>query len=385
MKPNLICVDHSKNTSVRLKHHFLEFTEGVSMSYLPTPLPQLGWSHFFLQQLSLQELETSLLARVTVVHGQCIETIHEHGQQLVTLPGNWQQLDHSERPTVGDWLVLDRESFKPQRILERKSLFKRKAAGNEAKDQLISANIDTLFIVTSCNQDFNLARLERYLALAYEATVEPIVVLTKTDLIDDISDYINQARGLKRDLIVEAVNSLDKQSTSVLSCWCETGQTVALTGSSGVGKSTLINTLCHLSNQATSSIREDDAKGQHTTTSRTLHFLPEGGILIDTPGIRELQLADCEDGLSSLFEEIEYLAQQCKFNNCEHTTEQQCAVIQAIENGTIDPRRLASYQKLKAEQARNSETIAQRRSREKGFNKMCRNVQSDKYKRNNKF
>jgi len=355
------------------------------MSYLATPLPKLGWSHFFLQQLSLEELNTVLPARITAVHGQHIEVIYEQGQRQITLPGNWQQLHYSARPTVGDWLLLDIESLKPQQILERKSLFKRKAAGIEAKHQLICANIDTLFIVTSCNQDFNLSRLERYLALAYEAKVEPVVVLTKTDLCDDINRYIIQARTLKQGLIVEAVNSLDGQSTSVLACWCQTGQTIALTGSSGVGKSTLINTLCHCNNQVTAEIRKDDAKGRHTTTSRSLHFLPEGGILIDTPGMRELQLVNCEDGLSNLFEEIEYLAQQCKFNNCEHTTEQQCAVIQAIENGELEPRRLVSYKKLKAEQARNSETIAERRTREKGFVKMCRNVQAAKNKKNSKF
>ncbi|MBW2186122.1 MAG: ribosome small subunit-dependent GTPase A [Deltaproteobacteria bacterium] len=355
------------------------------MSYLYQSLPQLGWSHFFQQQLSLEEWQTVIPSRVTAVHGQIIDIINEQGQQQLPLPGNWQQLDIAERPTVGDWLVLNRETGKPQRVLARKSLFKRKAAGIEAKDQLIAANIDTLFIVTSCNQDFNLSRLERYLALAYEAEVEPIVVLTKADLVDSVAEYVNQARTLKRDLIVEAVNSLDNQSASVLSCWCGTGQTVALTGSSGVGKSTLINTLCQQSDQTTANIREDDAKGRHTTTSRSLHFLPEGGILIDNPGMRELQLVDCEDGLSNLFEEIEQLVQQCKFNNCQHTTEKGCAVIQAIENGDLDQHRLASYQKLKTEQMRNSETISERRTREKGFVKMCRNVQSAKRERHDKF
>lgn len=355
------------------------------MSYLQPTLPQLGWNHFFQQQLSLEEWQTTTPSRVVAVHGQIIDIISEQGQQQINLPGNWQQLDISERPTVGDWLLIHRENKKPQRILERKSLFKRKAAGIEAKNQLMAANIDTLFIVTSCNQDFNLSRLERYLALAYEAGVEPVVILTKTDLVDDISSYVDPAKTLKKDLLVEAVNSLDDQSTSILSSWCETGQTVALTGSSGVGKSTLINTLCHRNDQETSEIREDDAKGRHTTTSRSLHFLPDGGILIDNPGLRELQLVDCEDGISSLFEEIEYLAQQCKFNNCQHTTEKGCAVRQALVDGNLDPRRLVSYQKLKAEQSRNSETIAERRSREKGFNKMCRKVLSAKQKRQNKF
>ena len=144
------------------------------MSYLQPTLPQLGWNHFFQQQLSLEEWQTTTPSRVVAVHGQIIDIISEQGQQQINLPGNWQQLDISERPTVGDWLLIHRENKKPQRILERKSLFKRKAAGIEAKNQLMAANIDTLFIVTSCNQDFNLSRLERYLALAYEARVEPV-------------------------------------------------------------------------------------------------------------------------------------------------------------------------------------------------------------------
>nr|WP_320115878.1 ribosome small subunit-dependent GTPase A [uncultured Desulfuromonas sp.] len=344
-------------------------------------LPQLGWSHFFQQQLDLDEWENTFPCRVTAVHGQLIDAISHQGQHQLSLPGTWQQLDIIERPTVGDWLLLERDTLKPQRLLERKSLFRRKAAGVEAKEQLIAANIDTLFIVTSCNQDFNPSRLERYLALAYDAEVQPIVVLTKTDLVENISPYISMARDLKHDLLVEAVNSLDRQSCEPLLSWCASGQTVALAGSSGVGKSTLINTLCGHTDQATAAIREDDAKGRHTTTARSLHFLPEGGILIDNPGMRELQLADCEDGIANLFEEIEQLAQRCRFNDCSHQTEHGCAVIEAMENGSLDPRRLASYLKLKAEQQRNSETIAERRSRERGFKKMCRTVMSDKRKR----
>nr|WP_320051150.1 ribosome small subunit-dependent GTPase A [uncultured Desulfuromonas sp.] len=344
-------------------------------------LPQLGWSHYFQQQLDFDELESTFPCRVCAVHGPIIDVISNQGQNQLTLPGTWQQWDIIERPTVGDWLLVARDSLKPHRLLERKSLFRRKAAGLEAKEQLIAANIDTLFIVTSCNQDFNLSRLERYLALAYEADVQPIVVLTKTDLTDDISSYISQTRSLKRDLLVEAVNSLDRASCEVLLSWCGCGQTVALTGSSGVGKSTLINTLSGHTDQATATIREDDAKGRHTTTARSLHFLPEGGILIDNPGMRELQLADCEEGIANLFEEIEQLARHCKFNDCSHQTEHGCAVRNALENGLLDPRRLTSYLKLKAEQQRNSETIAERRSREKGFHKMCRTVMSAKRKR----
>ena len=242
-----------------------------------TSLPQLGWSHFFQQQLNLDEWEHSLPCRVTAVHGQRIDVICNQGHLQLNLPGSWQHWAIIERPTVGDWLLVEHDTLKPQRLLQRTSLFHRKAAGLEAKEQLIAANIDTLFIVTSCNQDFNPSRLERYLALAYEAEVQPIVVLTKTDLVNDVSPYSAQARSLKRDLLVEAVNSLDRHSCKALLTWCGPGQTVALTGSSGVGKSTLINTLCGHTDQATAAIRADDGKGRHTTTARSLHFLPEGG------------------------------------------------------------------------------------------------------------
>jgi ribosome biogenesis GTPase len=279
-------------------------------------------------------------------------------------------------PTVGDWLLLDSSTGQPQKMLERKSLLRRKAAGREAKVQLLAANVDTLFIVTSCNQDFNLSRLERYLALALETKIEPVLVLTKADLREDISDYLLQARSLNSKLAIEAVNALEANSVAPLLTWCGLAQTVALVGSSGVGKSTLINTLCGVAVQETGAIREDDARGRHTTTSRSLHFLQEGGVLIDSPGLRELQLSECAGGVSSLFEDIEALVQRCRFKNCRHQNEAGCAVTAAVNEGNLSARRLASYQKLTAEQERNAETIAERRRREKDFGKLCRSVQA---------
>ncbi|WP_298039526.1 ribosome small subunit-dependent GTPase A [uncultured Desulfuromonas sp.] len=353
------------------------------MSAISFSLPGLGWSHFFQQQLCLEEWEATSPARVFAVHRSTIEVAGENGRRTITLPGHWHLRDSQALPTVGDWLLLDASSGQPQRMLERKSLFRRKAAGGEAKVQSMAANVDTLFVVTSCNRDFNPSRLERYLALALEAKVEPVLVLTKADLADDVSDYRRQAMGLNPDMAVETVNALDPDSVASLLSWCGTGQTVALTGSSGVGKSTLINTLCGAPAQATGAIREDDAKGRHTTTSRTVHFLPEGGLLIDSPGIRELQLSACEDGVSSLFGDIEELAQSCRFNDCRHGGEDGCAVTAAVSWGDLDPRRLANYQKLMAEQERNAETIADRRRRERDFGKMVRSVMAAKHKGRN--
>ena len=343
-------------------------------------LPQLGWSHFFQQQLSLEEWESTSPARVMAVHRNSIDVASKAGNWQIPMPGSWFTKSSEERPTIGDWLLLDTSTKQPLKILERKSLFRRKAAGIESKVQLIAANIDTLFIVTSCNQDFNLSRLERYLVLALEAKVEPVLILTKADLQDDVTRFVAQARSINPTLAVEAVNALDSQSIAPLFSWCKIAQTVALVGSSGVGKSTLINTLCGAETQQTATIREDDAKGRHTTTSRSLHFIANGGLLIDTPGLRELQLSECTSGISSLYEDIELIAQNCRFKNCQHSGEVGCAVTAAVTNGDLSTRRLSNYLKLVAEQERNAETIAERRGRDKKFTKYCHNVQASQKK-----
>jgi ribosome biogenesis GTPase len=353
------------------------------MSKITLSLPMLGWSHFFQQQLSLEEWASTVPARVFAVHRNSIDVASENGRETIALPGSWYLRDSEDQPTVGDWLLLDSSTGQPVKMLERKSLFRRKAAGIESRLQLMAANVDTLFIVTSCNQDFNLSRLERYLALAMESRVEPVLVLTKADLVDDISDYRRKALSLFTDLAVEAVNALDSSSAASLFSWCGSGQTVALVGSSGVGKSTLINTLCGARKQETGKIREKDDKGRHITTSRTLHFLSEGGLLIDSPGLRELQLSDCQVGVSSLFGDIEELAKSCRFNDCLHQQENDCAVKAAVANGDLCPRRLANYQKLMTEQERNAETIADRRRRERDFGKLCKSVLAAKRKERN--
>jgi ribosome biogenesis GTPase len=267
-----------------------------------------------------------------------------------------------------------------RRVLTRKSLFKRKAAGTDHRIQLLAANVDTVLIVSSCNQDFNPARIERYLALAREAEVEPVVILTKADLADDPADYVRQASRLAPGLLVETFDARESVVVERLAPWLKPGQTLALMGSSGVGKSTLVNTLSG-SALDTQGIREDDAKGRHTTTARSLYRLAGGAWLVDMPGMRELQLADAEAGIDDLFGDIVALERQCRFSDCSHTNEPGCAVREAIAEGTLEPERLARFHKLQREDALNSATLAQRRAKSRAFGKMAKAVMEGKAKR----
>lgn len=328
-------------------------------------LSQLGWKGYFQHQLSLDDVTHFTPARVAVAERSELVLLTENGQQTLLLTPSMPAM------TVGDWLLLDSDNHFV-RLLERSSWLARKAAGRDSYRQLIAANIDTAFIVSSLNQDFNLNRIERYLALVHEAGIEPVVVLTKLDLCDSAAEYINQVQALDSMLMVVTVNATDPNSVSQLNPWIGSGNTVAFIGSSGVGKSTLINSALGDAIQQTSAIRTDDAKGRHTTTSRTLHLLSSGGVLLDTPGMRELQLVDCEQGVNETFNDIIDLATQCKFSDCQHQNEPGCAVQAAVASGRLDERRLHNYQKLIKEQAFNTATLSERRTQDKSFGKMVK-------------
>jgi ribosome biogenesis GTPase len=228
---------------------------------------------------------------------------------------------------------------------------------------MIAANIDTLFIVASCNQDFNVARLERYLVLAREVGVTPVVVLTKTDLTDTPDVFAAAARAIEPGLRVETVNGRDPASVARLASWCGKGETVALVGSSGVGKSTLVNTLRGSESIATQAIRAGDATGRHTTTVREMHRLAHGGWLLDTPGMRELQLSDAAAGIAEVFDDFLLAAQDCRFSNCAHGTEPGCVIRAAIATGALTTERFERWRKLAREENVNVAQVTTRRRR----------------------
>lgn len=341
-------------------------------------LADLGWGNHFAQQLDPEEPATPV--RVMAVHRDRL-LVRGVTLDLAIAPFTGDPEDDEATATVGDWLLLDAARSRAERLLQRKSLFKRRAAGTGRKLQLIAANVDTLFIVSSCNQDFNIARLERYLVLAEEAQVTPVIVLTKADLTDRPEDFVREAARLLPGLLVEAVNALDPESTGCLRPWCTRGQTVAFIGSSGVGKSTLVNTLTGDHHIATASIRADDDKGRHTTTGRSLHRLPQGGWLLDLPGMRELQLTDVSSGLAGVFADIVALAETCRFNDCRHESEPGCAILAALAEGRLEAERLRRWRKLLAEDAYNSESLAERRARDRAFGKMAKSVMKEKGRR----
>jgi ribosome biogenesis GTPase len=331
-----------------------------------TLLELLGWQPFFAQQLDADEMIETPPVRVTQVHRNSLHVVGEDVDTTIVYP--------DEEITVGDWILINEARTKPARVLHRKSLIKRRGAGHDRQVQMIAANLDTSFIVSSCNRDFNVARLERYIALAFEADVDPVIVLTKADLCDDLAPFVTAAKAISDKVPVIVLNALSDAPKRELSQWCKIGQTVAFLGSSGVGKSTLVNALTG-SNVDTQGVREADARGRHTTTSRHLHITRDACAVLDTPGMRELQVTDAASGISDLFPDLHNLTLECKFSDCSHTVEPGCAILAAVKAGEIDQDRLARWAKLATEEQTNSDALAQRKFKDKKLGKTIKSIQ----------
>jgi ribosome biogenesis GTPase / thiamine phosphate phosphatase len=338
-----------------------------------------GWSDVFERAHVDPAFDQSMPVRVMAVHRDAYDVASPEfsGRIKGSLAGSGEE----GRPTVGDWIAIDPHSHRITALYPRNSLFKRRNAGKTNRLQLIAANVDTVFIVTSANNDFNIARLERYLALAHEAQVLPVLIITKADLVDDIAPFVEEARTLRHDLVIEAVNARSGHVLDTLLPWLRRGQTVALMGSSGVGKSTIINSLLQREEQETQSIREGDSRGRHTTSGRSLHRMKTGAWLIDTPGMREIQVVDSADGIDIVFDDIAALSLQCRFTNCSHNNEPGCAVQSAITSGTLDPERLTRFQKLQAEELLNTQSMYEAQERSRAFGKLAKGAMKEKTRR----
>jgi ribosome biogenesis GTPase / thiamine phosphate phosphatase len=318
-------------------------------------LELLGWADCFAQAFERYEIAHAVPGRVTLEHKSSHIIQTELGEYAAEITG---KLRHQSTQTqnliaVGDWVVATLRPSEQKAtihgILPHKSKFSRKAVGGKTDEQVIATNVDVAFLVSGLDQDFNLRRIERYLILTWESGANPVIVLNKADLCSNLEERLAEVAAIAPGVPIVALSALQQDGLTELLPYLQPGHTAVLLGSSGVGKSTLTNQLLGEAVQETQAVRQGDARGRHTTTHRELLPLPCGGLLIDTPGMRELQLWAGEESLQETFTDVETLAQRCRFRDCQHEREPGCAVQQALEGGRLDESRLASYQKLQRE------------------------------------
>ncbi len=318
-------------------------------------IQSVGWNSSWDEQFRAHSKENLAPARVIREHRNLYALLGDDGELSGELSGRLRFAAVSRRdfPAVGDWVAISARPSEAratiQAILPRKSLFSRKVAGNTTEEQVIAANVDVTFLLTGLDRDFNLRRIERYLTLIWESGTSPVVLLNKSDLCSDTVEKRAEVMAIAIGVPVHAISAQNQSGLEALEQYLKPGVTVALLGSSGAGKSTLINALLGSDRLKVGAVRDSDGRGRHTTTSRELLVLPSGAIVIDTPGMKELQLWADEASLQGTFEDIERFAQGCRFSDCSHQHEPECGVRAAIENGKLGDDRLQSYLKQKRE------------------------------------
>jgi len=326
-------------------------------------LADLGWNGFFSRHFERFRNDGFAPGRIACEHRRIYTVYTEHGELAAEVSGRFRHSAESrgDFPTVGDWVVVkappEQGTAIIHTLLPRKSSFSRKAvlAGGPAygpgktEEQVLVANVDTCFLVSGLDRDFNVRRIERYLTLAWDSGANPVVVLNKADVCEDVEAYVQEVESIAFGVPIHPVSAMAQQGLDALRAYLGQGQTVAMLGSSGVGKSTLINSLLGTERQQIGAVRESDGRGRHITTQRELILLPGGGLIIDNPGLRELPLWGDEEGLKETFADIEELTDLCRFRDCGHQREPGCAIQQALREGTLAPGRWQSYLKLKKE------------------------------------
>ncbi|MBU5673469.1 ribosome small subunit-dependent GTPase A [Paenibacillus brevis] len=320
-------------------------------------LNKYGWNTRVESSFAEQSQDEIFPARITADHGQKYKIVSERGEGWAELSGR-QKYELEERsafPAVGDWVLLRYlTGTTPDGIihglLPRSSRISRRSAGTVPVEQLIAVNVDLLLLVAALNHDLNLRRLERYLVMAWNSGANPVILLSKADLAEEPDAIIAEVEAIAPGVPVIAVSAKENQGREQLEALLKPGLTIAMTGSSGAGKSTILNWLCGEELQATTEVREDDSRGRHTTTHRELFPLPQGAVMIDTPGMRELQLWEDQDGgWAEAFADIERLAADCRFKDCRHEQEAGCAVLAAISKGELERKRLDNYRRTERE------------------------------------
>lgn len=329
-------------------------------------LAALGWTSALADAFAEYAAEELIPGRVALEHTHIYRVLTERGELLARVSGRLRHRasGRADFPAVGDWVAMQLPEHsgdsRIEAILPRRSRFSRRAAGDPTEEQVVAANIDTVFLVGGLDGDFNPRRIERYLVVASDSGAAPVIVLNKADVVEDPERLAETVRASVGQIPVHVVTTRVPGSVDVLRQYLGFGQTGALLGSSGVGKSTIVNRLVGHDLLRTEEVRESDSRGRHTSTARQLIVLPESGLLIDTPGMRELQLWETNDGTRDTFGDIEALAADCRFRDCRHRQEPGCAVQRALADGELAGGRLESYHKLQNEQAYQARQIDQR-------------------------